>query len=247
MKGIILAGGLGKRLKSVTPKPLVKILGKEMILRVYENMKKAGIKNFIVVVSPSIKEDVEKLLDAEIVVQEKPLGTAHALHLATKDLDSEENVLVMYSDTPLIRPKTISRLIEAHLKEKNDITILTGLTSKIYPYALVSREGGKIVDIEEYGKPSSEPPWEYSIGVYAFRVRAFREIYPDLKPRENGEVYIPDAIKLAVKRGMRVEAVVCEDEREYLGVNTPEDYKTAERILIEFEKEENQDHQSSES
>jgi bifunctional UDP-N-acetylglucosamine pyrophosphorylase/glucosamine-1-phosphate N-acetyltransferase len=240
LKAVVLAGGMGKRLKSSTPKPLVKLFGKEIVWYVYDNVISVGrIEKVIVVVSPFIEKEVKRILkDAVVLIQKKPLGTAHALHTATEVLEPSEDILVMYSDTPLIRPRTIDSMIKHHLSSGNDITFLSGLSKKVYPYAVVMRDKeGSIIDVEEHAAPDGDPPWEYSIGSYIFKVEVFEKIYKDLEPRETGEVYIPDAIKLALKRGYRVGAYICEDEREYLGINTPDDLRKAEKILREFYRE----------
>ncbi len=242
MKCAILAGGLGKRMGGDVPKPLVKLLGKTLIERVYENALNTGYVDEIVIVVNPINERMikERIKEARFVVQKERLGTAHALSLAIEDFDDDEDVLVLYADTPLIRSSTMKAMVDLHNIEKSDITFLSGLSKEKFPYALVTRdENGKVIDVEEYGEPNYPPPWEYSIGTYVFKVGVFRDVYKDLKPRKDkGEKYIPDAIKLAIRRGYKVSAHICLDDREYLGINTPEDLKRAEEILLEREVEE---------
>ncbi len=242
LKAIILAGGLGKRMGGNVPKPLVKLLGKPLVKHVYDNVKEIDdVDGVIIVVNPMNKDMIRNVIeDADFVVQKERLGTAHALSLAIEKLEDSENVLVVYSDTPLIRASTMKAMIDYHNLEGADITFLSGLSSERFPYALVTRdEHGEVIDVEEHGVPQTPPPWEYSIGTYVFKVGTFREIYKILKPRpETGERYIPDSIKLALQKGYRVLAHICLDDREYLGVNTPEDLERAERTLLEREVEE---------
>ncbi len=223
---------MGKRMGKETPKPLVKLLGKELVRRVYENVRSVKfIDDVTVVINPIYGDRVKEIIkDANFVIQEKPLGTANALYTAVKDID--EDILVIYSDTPLIKPKTMENMIEFHKKKKSDITILCGISKRMYPYALIKKdESGKISDIEEHAKPSSPPPWNYSIGAYVINSRLFKDVYPELPARSNEEFYIPDAIKLLIYRGKNALAFCIDDENQYLGINTPRDLKEAEKIL----------------
>ncbi len=223
---------MGRRMGGDTPKPLVKLLGKELVRRVYENVKSVKyVDNVTVVINPLYGDRVKKIIEnANFVIQEKPLGTANALYTAVKDID--EDILVTYSDTPLIKPKTMENMIEFHKKEEADTTVLCGISKRMYPYALIEKdESGKISDIEEHAKPSSPPPWNYSIGAYVINSRLFKDVYSELPARSNGELYIPDAIKLLIKFGKNVLAFCIKDEDQYLGINTPQDLKKAEKVL----------------
>ena len=244
MVGVILAGGKGKRLGAKETKPLVKLLDKPLIVHVAEKVKQAKIVDeLIIVANPKNKDEISRLIpQALIVIQKEQLGTAHALSLALEEVSEDENVLVLYADTPLIRPGTIRGIVETHVLEDADITFLTGLTGEEYPYAVVFRsKTGKIVDLVEHGKPSGPPPWEYSIGTYVFKASVFKNNYELVTPRpDTGEKYIPDVIRIAIKRGFKVTTHVCLDDREYLGINTPDDLRKAEEIVLEREVEDSE-------
>lgn len=244
MVGVILAGGKGTRLGTKETKPLVKLLGKPLIMHVVEKVEQAKvIDNLIIVANSKNKEEISKMIPhAFVTVQKEQLGTAHALSIAIKEISENENVLVLYADTPLIRLGTIRGIVETHILENADITFLTGLTNEKYPYAVVFRSSsGEIIDLVEHGKPSGNPPWEYSIGTYVFKAKVFKNVYKIVAPHSNtGEKYIPDSIRIAIKQGFKVVTHVCLDDREYLGINTLEDLKRAEEIVLEREIEDSE-------
>jgi len=240
VKVVILAGGLGTRLKLGKPKPLVEILGKPMVLRVVECVEKILTAQITVVGNPiniDLLRTVLKDKNVRFKLQDEPRGTAHAVICGTDDMDPDDDILIMYSDTPLFRSTTIKALVDHYLLKKLDLVFMSGLTRKRYPYAVVYRNDlGRIVKVDEHGEPDYPPPWEYSIGSYILKVGRFRELYGDLKPRERtGEYYVSDIIQLALERGYGVDAYICLDENEYLGVNTVDDLKRAMEILLERE------------
>ncbi len=228
IKGVVLAGGLGKRLGGEVPKPLVGLLGKPLIGWVIESMQKAGVEDITLVVSPAIFEEIRRnFADFDVLIQERPLGTAHAAATAISRFGSDEDVLVMYSDTPLFRPETIRCLMGEH---EGDATFLTHVTSEKFPYAVVVRKGEKLVGLKEHLTANGRV--EYSVGVYVFRVGSYMEFWKKLKPNpRSGEYYISDLIDSMISGGLSVKAVSCAPEDEFLGVNTPNDLKRAEEIL----------------
>ena len=115
---IVLAAGEGKRMRSSLPKVLHKVAGRSMLAHVLDAVGRAGADALAVVVGPG-RDDVAAEAraaapDARIFVQAERLGTAHAV-LAARDALAEgyDDVLVLFADTPLVRPETF-----AHLREK---------------------------------------------------------------------------------------------------------------------------------
>lgn len=110
LKGIILSGGVGKRLDKYEIKPNVKLLGKRLIDYAYDMLKDLGIEDITIIKSKSL--DIKH--KACQIVQEKPLGTANALSL----IKDKGIFLVIPVDTPLLKSDTLLNMIEYHLKIK---------------------------------------------------------------------------------------------------------------------------------
>lgn len=241
MYAVILAGGSGTRMGGKTPKPLVEMNGKPLVLHVIDNIrsvfKDAKIR---LVVGKKNSSQIKKRLgsDFEYVVQPKALGTADALKYGIEGIKEDEDVLVMYADTPLIRPSSISGVFNFHTLKNADVTLLTGLSSRKYPYALVIKDGSNLVAVKEEMRPTSSPPWEYNIGMYAFKVKKILPLFKKVKPADKGEYYIPELVNIAIDKKLKVQTYMSFDESEYLGINTKEDLRRGENVMAEREIEE---------
>ena len=129
---IILAAGKGTRMQSLDPnhsKVSYPILGKPIINYVLDALKPLDFKKEVVVVGfggEITKQLVEK--ECDVVWQKEILGTGHAVLQAEsllKDLDGE--TLIIYGDTPLVSPQTISSIMHIHEKEKNALTVVSAI------------------------------------------------------------------------------------------------------------------------
>ncbi|MFW6122315.1 MAG: sugar phosphate nucleotidyltransferase [Petrotogales bacterium] len=237
MKTIILAAGLGTRLKTELPKPLVSIKGKPMVEHIIEKTRFICKKNEIILVIRKETYDLfKKHLDSKdlhYVFQDRQLGTAHALKCALDYIDNREQLLIMYSDTVLIRKESLKKLIEKHRKNNNKVTFLSGSSSKRYPYALVVRnKDNRIIRMYEKKLPQSEPPYEFYVGPIILDSVVSSEYINEIDQDPNtGEYYIADLVNKIIDNNYPVQSLVLKDEMEYLGVNTPEDYRKAESLL----------------
>ncbi|MFO7880930.1 MAG: NTP transferase domain-containing protein, partial [Kosmotogaceae bacterium] len=156
MKVLILAAGKGTLGKSNVTKPLAEVNGKPMIKLIVNKLRNVIRDTEIVVV---VNEDNRKPIEdafsnrknIRFVIQPEALGTADALRIALDEIDTNEDLLVMYADTVLIREASIAGIISTHKLKECDITLLSGLTEKQYPYALVERDkGSKIVSVIDH-------------------------------------------------------------------------------------------------
>ncbi|GAB6184096.1 bifunctional UDP-N-acetylglucosamine diphosphorylase/glucosamine-1-phosphate N-acetyltransferase GlmU [Thermodesulfovibrio hydrogeniphilus] len=243
---VILAAGLGTRMKSHLPKVLHKIFEKPIIDYVIE-LAKSIIINYEspitnpdsptihVVLNPSLKEVIEHVSKqgVNIVFQEEPKGTAHALLSALPYLKSEK-VLILNGDTPLIKKETVSKLIENFDKNSLDLAILSFYPKREHSYGRILRDsGGKVQRIVEITDLKEEEISvnESNSGVYLMR-KEIAELSREVKenPRK-GEFYLTDIVEIAIKEGKKVEAYPLADEDELLGINTREELAMAVRYL----------------
>ncbi len=243
---VILAAGLGTRMKSQLPKVLHKIFEKPIIDYVIEFAESIIINyespitnpnspTIHVVLNPSLKEVIEHVSKkgVNIVFQEEPKGTAHALLSALPYLKSEK-VLILNGDTPLIKKETVSKLIENFDKNSLDLAILSFYPKREHSYGRILRDSeGKVQRIVEITDLKEEEISvnESNSGVYLMR----KEIAALSKEvRENprkGEFYLTDIVEIAIKEGKKVEAYPLADEDELLGINTREELAMAVRYL----------------
>lgn len=235
---VILAAGKGKRLKSEVPKPLVKIKGKPMIIHILNKVSAfCESKCSIVVINPDFEKEFREVLDENTLLayQNSPKGTADALKRSLHLIPDNSDILVMYSDLVLIAKGSLKSLVELHRNGDCDITFLSGITQEKFPYALVERnENGKVVSFEERKIPDFPPPWEFYIGPIIIKKEIVQEYIGQLVPnKETGEIYIADIVALALSDNKSVCGFSTSHKEEFLGVNTPEDLQTAEKLLTD--------------
>lgn len=233
---VILAAGQGKRLRSSVPKPLVKIKDKTMIEHVIEKAFYATeSRKAILVINPDFEGDFLSQLKVPVTFayQSVPKGTADALAQALNLIENGEDILVMYADLVLISRDSLKSLVSLHIERNCDITFLSGTTERRYPYALVERdERGRVIAFQEKKVPDFDPPWEFYIGPIILKKSVVEAYIEKLSPNEStGEIYIADIVSMAIADNKNICGFVTNNEREFLGVNTPEDLKAAEEII----------------
>ena len=234
---IILAAGKGTRMKSDKSKLVHKIYGKEIVLRSYENTKKAGIDNIIAVVG-HLKEQVKDVLKDRVkyVYQEEMLGTGHAVMQAKEFLQGRKGkVVVLNGDVPILRPETIRNLVEKSIANKEYATLLTAIYDNPYGYGRIIRdEGGNVEGIVEE-KDATEMQRkikEINAGIYCFDIEELLKALDSINnDNASGEYYITDVIKIMNDNGLKTGAVIVEDNTEILGVNDRVQLEILTKIL----------------
>ncbi len=170
------------------------------------------------------------------VTQEAPLGTGDAVRqLAPLLKDFEGNLLILYGDTPLFNPTSIRGLINRHVLRNADLTLLTAVANKYYPYGRVIRDrDGHIMDIIEEDQASGTVKEIHELNVGAYVVRA-RKIWPALEALQpspqDGEYRLTSSVHQLIHRGLQIESYQIYDQDEIQGINTRHDLERAERIL----------------
>jgi bifunctional UDP-N-acetylglucosamine pyrophosphorylase/glucosamine-1-phosphate N-acetyltransferase len=234
--GIILAAGLGTRMKSSLPKGLHRVCGVPMVEIIGRAMRKAGVAKPILVVGHGADAIRSALGDAyEYVVQEQQLGTGHAAMTAQPFLENHQGpVLVAFGDTPLVDETVFTRLLQ-------DLDgAACSFSSAMMPdptgYGRVVRsESGDIERIveEKDCTPGQKAIQEVNAGVHCFDAEALLEAFPKLTPANaQGEYYLTDIIGHMAAAGRRVVATPF-DESILLGVNDRWALALADRILRE--------------
>jgi bifunctional UDP-N-acetylglucosamine pyrophosphorylase/glucosamine-1-phosphate N-acetyltransferase len=234
---IVLAAGEGTRMRSARPKVLHRIAGQSLLAHVLDAVSKAGGTATAVVVGPSsdaVAIEARRVLPAvEIFVQSERRGTADAV-LAAKDAIARtaDEILVIFGDTPLIRPQTLIRLREG-LAKGAAVVVLGFRPRNATGYGRLVVEGGELVAIRE---ELDAPPEERAIelcngGLMAFAGPSALPILERIgNHNRKGEYYLTDAI--AIARAMGHKAVVIETEEDDVrGINTTAQLAETEAAL----------------
>ena len=232
---IILAAGLGTRMKSALPKAAHPIAGRPMLLHLLEAAGQV-FSRITVVVGPDMALLERLAAPHATVVQSDRLGTAHAALCAAERFGDGE-VAVLFADNPLISAATLRRLLGARREAEAGLALMAMRPADPARYGRLVTEGGpdgpSVTRIVEWADASPE---ERAIGLCnagalcgpAGRVLGWlREIRPD---NVKGEYYLTDLVRLAVRDGARVVAVEA-DEAELRGINSRAELAEAEAVV----------------
>lgn len=237
---LILAAGLGTRMRSSTPKLLHTLAGRPLIDLVLRAVRGAGAEP-VVVVGPDAAALRGHLGEAvQAVVQSEPRGTGHAVQVALPALDGAGEAFVVYGDTPLLRTDTLLAMREAHRQAGAVLTLLTAEVPAPNAYGRIERDpAGKVTGIVETkgDRTAQERPGEANLGAYVVDLAWLRRAAPKLRANESGEVYLTDLPALAAREGRIVTTYPLADHREGAGINTRAELAVAEAVLREHIRE----------
>jgi bifunctional UDP-N-acetylglucosamine pyrophosphorylase/glucosamine-1-phosphate N-acetyltransferase len=230
---VVLAGGLGTRMKSDTPKHFHRVLGRRMVDWVVEAARAVDADPLVVVTSP---QGVAQFDGVQTAVQAEPHGTGDALASARQELDGVAgDLFVLSGDAPVISPRLLSELLETHRREGASATILSFRPPDPREYGRVIRDGdGSVRAIVEAGdaSPDELAVDEVNSSIYVF---AADRLWPALEQldtsNEQGELYLTDAVRALVENGDHVAAYVAPDPAEAEGVNTRAELAAAAAAL----------------
>ncbi|MCD6401752.1 MAG: bifunctional UDP-N-acetylglucosamine diphosphorylase/glucosamine-1-phosphate N-acetyltransferase GlmU [Anaerolineales bacterium] len=222
---VILAAGQGKRMKSSKPKVLHPILGKPMLWYIIQVANQVTQRKTIVVVGHKpdlIKETFKE--SALFVPQEEQLGTGHAV-LQTEPLlkGKVDFVLVTYGDMPLLRERTLRKLIDSKPNPLQPITMLTVFMDDPHGFGRIIRDdNGDVHAIVEEAQATQKQREikELNAGVYVFNAEWLWDALPKITLSPKGEYYLTDLIGIAIEQGKSIKAIPVEDTQEVIGVNT---------------------------
>lgn len=221
--GVVLAAGLGKRMKSKRHKVVHEVCGKPMIAHIVDEMKAVGFDRLFVVVG-SKEEQVRAVLGDSVtfVRQEEQLGTGHAVMQTSPYLGQEGVVAVVCGDGPLIRREEIARLVEV-VETQQATAILTAVVDDPYGLGRILRnERGEIVRVieEKDATPEQRQIREINSGVYAFATGDLQEALGQLTPdNAQGEYLLTDCVLHLRTAGRAVVPVVVNDVDDIASVN----------------------------
>ncbi len=225
---VVLAAGLGTRMKSTLPKVLHPLFSKPMVQYVVEALSAVKPEKTIVVTGVNGERIRETLRNYPVsfAVQKEPRGTGDALKSALQKLRGfTGTLLVVGGDTPLIKPETLQAFLKLHRKSRNDLSLISFIAGGAHSYGRIVRTGNKLREIVEDKDASTEQKkiCEVNSGIYAIQSHLLKLLNRITVNRVKGEYYLTDIVRRAADSGYRAGAFLLGDERELTGINTRDD------------------------
>ncbi|MDP3980218.1 MAG: NTP transferase domain-containing protein [Chlamydiota bacterium] len=232
---IILAAGIGTRMKSSIPKVLHRVAGKTLLERSIELVGSIKqIEKKIVIIGHGADKVRKRIPDGfDIVIQKPLLGTGHAVMQTVPVLKNfTGNVLILCADVPLLTTRSIKKFIEKHQRGSYDCTVMSGQIENPFGYGRICREGSTdhILKIVEEREATAEEKaiHEINSGIYCFRWPLLNAALKKLRIRPSKkEYYLTDVIE----QMPNVRAFCVDETNQILGINSRDQLAKAEKVL----------------
>ena len=234
---VILAAGMGTRMKSKMPKVLHKVCGKPLSKWVIDASKAAGADKVCAVVGHKAETVKEVLGDVcEFALQAEQKGTGHAVMQAIDFIkNSKGEVVILNGDTPLITAETINKAIEYHKNNGNQATVITAILDDATGYGRIVRDNdGSVLKIVEQKDASEEEKKinEVNSGMYVFDAQSLVYALDKITPNNaQGEYYLTDTLEILLSAGKKIGGYAISDNDEIRGINDRVQLNEAEKIM----------------
>lgn len=226
-KAIILAAGMGTRMKSDLPKALISVYDKTIIEELIYSLSTANISDICLVIGHKgdlIKEKLKHLNNVSYAIQQLPLGTGHAVLMAKDMIKEDESILIVYGDMPFISKDTLTGFISQFEESGVDVSLITATPNPTPAYGRIIRNNdGYVIDIIEQKDANEEVKKikEVNYGIYLFKGSVLIQTLNMLDNNNMAkEYYLTDTIRHAAKLGHRVNSYILDDSTECKGVNS---------------------------
>lgn len=234
---VILAAGMGTRMKSKMPKVLHKVCGKPLSKWVIDASEAAGADKVCAVVGHKAETVKEVLGDVcEFALQAEQKGTGHAVMQAIDVIkNSKGEVVILNGDTPLITAETINKAIEYHKNNDNQATVITAILDDATGYGRIVRDNdGSVLKIVEQKDASKEEKKinEVNSGMYVFDAQSLVYALDKITPNNaQGEYYLTDTLEILLSAGKKIGGYAISDNDEIRGINDRVQLNEAEKIM----------------
>src|SRR5258706_6103646 len=237
---IVLAAGLGTRMRSTRAKVLHELGGCPLVRYPLAALAPLGPVQVVVVVGHQAElvraAVLASGLPVETVLQAEQRGTGHAVQCALPALgDFAGDVLVLYGDVPLVTTATLERLRDTHRAGNADLTLLTMRFDDPSGYGRIVRdEAGNVRGIVEDrdATPAERAITEVNPGLYCVRADVLAPLLAELRTdNAQGELYLTDVVGLAARAGRTIASLELERPQELAGINTRAELAQMEAVL----------------
>jgi UDP-N-acetylglucosamine diphosphorylase/glucosamine-1-phosphate N-acetyltransferase len=236
---VILAAGLGTRMKSNKAKVLHEVCGKPMINYVAETASQIAGNNVVLVVgnqADKVRRTVSKLGTFSFAYQKEQLGTGHAVRCALPHIPHHcREVVILCGDVPLIKADTVNALIKSHADEKRDISVLAVELADPTGYGrILLDENRRVRGIVEESDTTSQQKRIRLIntGIFCVKKDFLLRAVPRIKSdNAQGELYFTDIVEIAYNENMHIGVAIGGRHLEVTGINTIEELKNVERAM----------------
>jgi len=240
---VVLAAGMGTRMKSDLPKVLHKLGSRSLVEHVVRKLSQLKPESIIVVTGHGgdlVEAVLRKggLVPEPVFVRQQLLkGSGRAVQEALPEIMKHDCVAVLCGDAPLFRPSTIAEMYKFFKESGSDCTVMTAELPEPAAYGRIKRGmDGQLEAIVEADGASEDilAIKEINSGTYFFRTKALEKAVSTLEPKgSKGEFYLTDAIENIIAAGGKATAFKIEDNTEITGINSREGLAAAYRLLID--------------
>jgi bifunctional UDP-N-acetylglucosamine pyrophosphorylase/glucosamine-1-phosphate N-acetyltransferase len=238
---VILAAGLGTRMKSRKAKVLHRAGGRYLVEHVLNTAQALAPPERIFVVVGHQSADVRAAIQTPgigFIEQAEQKGTGHALMVAATRLSRlDGRLVILYGDCPLVRPQTLAGLVAAQQSPDAAGAILTAVMDDPTGYGRVLRDrDGHVTGVVEQraGTPDQLAIREANMGLYCYRAAPFWRHIQELRPDNPAhEYYLTDMVDILHRAGHAITAFRIDDAREVLGINDRAELAVVDRLLRE--------------
>lgn len=247
---LVMAAGLGTRMKSRKAKVLHNLVGQPLINHVYQTALSLSPKRILMIIGHQADDVAQTLktchqqltklstspvVEAEHVLQLEQRGTGHAVMMAKEQLASDDTtILVLSGDVPLISDQTLKTLFEVHKSNNAKATVLTTTIADPTGYGRIMRTGEDFNYIVEHRDANALELAinEINAGIYCFESKALFNALDQISPNNSqGEYYLTDVLSVLKKQGDKVAIYQYPVANEVLGINNRLELAEAEKRL----------------
>ena len=238
INALILAAGLGTRMKSTKAKVLHEVLFKPMLIHVLDTVKSLNLDHTYVIIGHQRQKVAELVAGyrADCIPQEEQLGTGHAVLCAEKELSrTGGTVLILSGDVPLVKNDSLRAMLADHRENKPALTLMTTTLEDPANYGRIVRNsaGGLLEIVEEKDATDTQKKIrEINAGIYcaevSFLFGALKKVGSNNK---QGEIYLTDIVKIAIEMGLLVGIFSGAGSQEVLGINSRAELAAANKYL----------------
>jgi bifunctional UDP-N-acetylglucosamine pyrophosphorylase/glucosamine-1-phosphate N-acetyltransferase len=218
---VVMAAGLGTRMKSALPKHLHPLLGRRLVDWVIAAVRPLGPDPLVVVVAP---DAVDAFAGENVAVQARPLGTGDSLRAARENVGAAKELLVVSGDHPRLSSDLLRQLVDTHRDSGATATVLSFEPPDPRAYGRVVRDGGgRLQQIVEHADAdeAQRAIGEVNSSIYVFDADRLWPALDRIEPANaQGELYLTDAVRLLIEDGQEVAVFNAPDADEVEGVNT---------------------------